>query len=281
MKAKKTTDMLKMIVCIKQVPMVSELPWDPKTGTLTREAAEGMMNPACKSAMEAALRLKEAHNGHITAITMGPPMAMEILHEALAMGADRCLMLSDPRMAGADTLVTSYTLARAIEIFCPDYDLILCGCHTSDSETAQVGPQIAEELDIPSAAYVEDLCVKGRTVRIERISDHFLETLEMDLPGLITVTTGHFTPRYIPIGGLQDAFNEPNILTVGARDLGLDEAAIGLKGSPTKILEVFSSTAGKKNVVLTGAPKKIVEELFKRFDDTIGSVIRKDLKAVK
>ncbi|HQI01353.1 MAG TPA: hypothetical protein PLA18_08780, partial [Deltaproteobacteria bacterium] len=96
--------MLKMIVCVKQVPMVSELPWDPKTGTLSREEAEGMMNPACKYALEAALRVKEEHGGHITAITMGPPMAQEVLHEALAMGADRCLMVSDPRMAGSDTL---------------------------------------------------------------------------------------------------------------------------------------------------------------------------------
>ena len=128
--------MLKMIVCMKQVPMVSDLPWDPITGTLTRGAAEGMMNPACKHALEAALLLKEKHDGHITAITMGPPSAEEILREAIALGADRCLMVSDPKMAGADTLATSFTLARAIEIFCPDFDLILCGCHTSDSETA-------------------------------------------------------------------------------------------------------------------------------------------------
>ena len=96
--------MLKMIVCMKQVPMVSDLPWDPVTGTLTRDAAEGMMNPACKHALEAALELKERHGGHITAITMGPPMAEEILREAIALGADRCLMVSDRKMAGADTL---------------------------------------------------------------------------------------------------------------------------------------------------------------------------------
>jgi electron transfer flavoprotein beta subunit len=273
--------MLKMIVCMKQVPMVSELPWDPKTGTLSRENAEGMMNPACKYALEAGLRLKEEHGGHITAITMGPPMAQEVLHEALAMGADRCLMVSDPRMAGSDTLMTSFTLARAIETYCSDYDLILCGCHTSDSETAQVGPQLAEELDIPSIAYVGSLLIRERTLRIERNSDHFLETLEMDLPGLITIAAPNFNPRYIPMAGLQDAFEEPNILAVNAHDLSLDDASIGISGSPTKILDVYSSTAGKKNVVLSGAPKKIVEELFKRFDDTIGSVIRKDLKAVK
>jgi electron transfer flavoprotein beta subunit len=273
--------MVKMIVCMKQVPMVSELPWDKKTGLLNREAAEGMMNPACKSAMEAALRIKEEHGGHITAITMGPPMAAEILHEALSMGADRCLMISDPRMAGSDTMATSLVLARAIETYCSDFDLILCGCHTSDSETAQVGPQLGEELDIPSIAMVDDLKLTGTRLRIERVSDHFLETLEMDLPGLVTVTTAHFTPRYIPMAGLQDAFKEPNILTAGAHDLGIEEGQAGLEGSPTRIMEVFSSTADKQNVVLTGTPKKIVEELFARYEDSIGSVIRKDLKAVK
>lgn len=273
--------MLKMIVCIKQVPMVSELPWDPETGSLARADAEGMMNPACRHALEAALRLKEKHGGHITGVTMGPPMAEEVLREAVALGADRCLMLSDKKMAGADTLVTSFTLARAIEIFCPDFDLILCGCRTADSETAQVGPQLAEELDIPSVAYVEDLTFQENMLKMQRVSDHFLETLEMDLPGLITVTTGRFSPRYTPIAGLQAAFVESGILTVGAHDLGLDEHEVGLKASATKILEVYSPTAKKENIVLTGAPKKIVEELFERFDDVIGSAIKKDLKAVK
>jgi len=272
--------MLKMIVCMKQVPMVTELPWDTRTGTLKRELAEGMMNPACKHALEAALRLKHEHDGHITAITMGPPMAEEILHEAIAMGADRCLMLCDKKMAGADTLVTSYTLARAIEIFCPDFDLILCGCYTSDSETAQVGPQLAEELDIPVIAYAEDCTVNEETITIKRVSDNFLETLQMNMPGLITLTTQNFAPRYTPIAGLQDAFDEPNILTVSADDLGLDEEIIGLAGSPTKILEVYSPTAQKNNIVMKGAPKRIVEELLERFDDRIGSVIRKDLKVV-
>jgi len=270
--------MIKMVVCIKQVPMATELTWDMKTGTLRRDLADAMMNPACKHAMEAALSLKEEHDGHITAITMGPPMAEEILREAIALGADRCLMLSDRAMAGADTFMTSYTLARAIEIYCPDYDLILCGCHTSDSETAQVGPQLAEELDIPGIAYIENLEIDGKTVRAQRISDNFMETLEMDLPGLITITTQNYLPRYVPMSGLQDAFAVPGILTVSASDLGLDPDTIGMDGSPTKMLDVYAPHAQKKNIVLKGAPKKIIEELFDRFDDKIGSFICKDLK---
>ncbi|MCG2739461.1 MAG: electron transfer flavoprotein subunit beta/FixA family protein [Syntrophaceae bacterium] len=273
--------MMKMVVCIKQVPMVSELPWDPATGTLQRDLAEGMMNPACRSALDAALRIKETAGGEITAITMGPPMAEEVLREAIALGADRGILLTDRKMAGADTSVTSHTLARAIEKACQGFDLVLCGCSTSDSETAQVGPQLAEELDIPGVAYVDEIELSGGAVRMRRISDHFLETLEMDLPGIITVTTGHYAPRHVPLGGLQAAFTGAQIDSLDAEAVGLDPEWIGAKGSATKIRNVFSPTAGKKNIVLTGAPKRIVEQLFDLFDDKIGGAIGKDLKTDK
>jgi len=270
-----------MVVCMKQVPMVSELPWDPATGTLQRDLAEGMMNPACRSALDAALRIKEEAGGEITAITMGPPMAEEVLREAIALGADRGVLLTDPKMAGADTSVTSHTLARAIEKACPGFDLVLCGCSTSDSETAQVGPQLAEELDIPGVAYVDEIELFNGdgAVRMRRVSDHFLETLEMDLPGIVTVTTGHFAPRHVPMGGLQAAFASAQIVCLDAAAVGLDPERIGAKGSATKIRNVYSPTVGKKNIVLTGAPKRVVEQLFERFDDKIGGAIGKDLKA--
>jgi electron transfer flavoprotein beta subunit len=273
--------MLKLIVCIKQVPMVTELPWDPVKGTLQRDLAEGMMNPACRSALDAALRIKETAGGEIIAITMGPPMAEEVLREAIAIGADRGVLLTDRKMAGADTSITSYTLARAIEKACPGFDLILCGYSTSDSETAQVGPQLAEELDIPGVAYVDELEISGRTVRMQRFIDNFLETLEMRLPGLITMTTGRYAPRHVPLGGLQSAFAGADIVSLDAAALGLDAERIGVKGSATKILNVYSPTAGKKNIVLTGAPKRIVQQLFERFDDKIGGAIGRDLKKDK
>lgn len=273
--------MLNIVVCLKQVPMVSELPWDPATGTLRRELAEGMMNPACRAALEAALRIREAQGGEIIAITMGPKMAEEVLREAIALGADRGVLLNDRKMAGADTSVTSFTLARAIEKICPDFDLVLCGFATSDSETAQVGPQLAEELDIPGVGYVDQIDVSGRTVRMQRLSDNFLETLEMDLPGLMTVTNGAFIPRHVPMGGLQAAFDIADIVTLDAASIGLDPEKIGVKGSATKILSVTSPLAGKKNVILTGTPKRIVEQLFERFDDKIGGAIGRDLKADK
>jgi electron transfer flavoprotein beta subunit len=273
--------MLKLVVCIKQVPMVSELPWDPATGTLKRDLAEGMMNPACRSALDAALRLRESMGGEITVITMGPPMAEEVLREAIALGADRGVLLTDRKMAGADTAVTSHTLARAIQKACPGFDLVLCGSSTSDSETAQVGPQLAEELDVPGVAYVDELEIAGRTVRMRRLSDNFLETLEMELPGLVTLTTGVYAPRHVPLGGLQAAFAGADIVSLDAAAIGLDPARIGAKGSATKIINVYSPTAGKKNIVLTGAPKRIVEQLFERFDDKIGGAIGQDLKTDK
>jgi len=205
----------------------------------------------------------------------------EALREAIALGADRGVLLTDRKMAGADTSVTSRTLARAIEKACPGFDLVLCGCSTSDSETAQVGPQLAEELDIPGVAYVDEIEVCGRTIRMQRRSDNFLETLEMDLPALVTGATGVYPPRHVPLGGLQAAFSRAEIETLDAGALGLDQEMVGVKASATKILNVTSPTAGKKNIVLTGTPKRIVEQLIERFDDKIGGAIGKDLKADK
>jgi electron transfer flavoprotein beta subunit len=267
-----------MVVCIKQVPMVSELPWNPKTGTLKRELAEGMMNPACAHALEAALQIKSRHSGNITAITMGPPMAEEVLYEAIAMGADDGILLSDPAMAGGDTYATSYILARTIERQCPNFDLVLCGCFTSDSETSQVGPQLAEELDIPAAAYVEDFEIKGRKVRMQRISDNFLEIMELAMPGLMTITTRSYVPRYPTLGSLDEAFEHQQIKTFKAKDLGLDLKTIGRSGSPTRIINVYSPTAEKKNVVLKGTAKKVVDDILAGYGDKISGVIGKDLK---
>jgi len=261
--------------------MVSELPWDSKTGTLRRDLAEGMMNPACSHALEAALQIKEKHGGHITVFTMGPPMAEEVLFEAVALGADQGALLTDPKMAGADTFITSYILSRAIKKICPDFDLILCGCYTSDSETAQVGPQLAEELSIPGVAYVEHLDIQDRTVRIQRLTDNFLETLEMDLPGLITITTQQYAPRYAPLSGLQDAFERNKIIRLTAKKLGLDSEMSGLKNSPTQIVDVYSPIMDKKNIILKGTAKKIVGQIFEKFDDKIGGAIGKDLKVGK
>jgi len=270
--------MLNIIVCIKQVPMVSELPWDSKTGTLKRELAEGMMDPASRRALEAALQIKENQGAHICAVTMGPAMAQEILHQAKALGADVGVLLTDKRMAGADTFLTSHILARFIQREYENFDLVLCGSQTSDSETAQVGPQLAEELNIPAIGYVSQIRVKENIVEAQRHVDDFFEILNMDLPGLITIDLSAYKPRYLALEGVEKAFGNPDIRIIDAKKLGLDDSFNALKDSPTRIIDVFSPTTQNENRVLKGAVKKVVDQLFDEYGKVIGSAMGKDLK---
>jgi electron transfer flavoprotein beta subunit len=277
--------MLHIIVCIKQVPMVSELPWDPETGTLKRETAQGMMDPAARRALEAALQIK-AKTGrnrvHITTVSMGPPMAEEILYEARALGADQGVLLTDSCMAGADTCMTATILGKFITDHCPDAGLILCGSMSSDSETAQVGPQLAEELDIPAIGYARRLELDDRCIRVERHVDDFMELLEMDLPGLVTIDhageSDLYTPRYVALAGVEAAFKTRDIRVMDGTALGLDKDFNALTASPTKIIEVYSPVTKKENRVLTGAVKKMVDTLFDDYGKILSSAMGKDLK---
>jgi electron transfer flavoprotein beta subunit len=283
----------KIIICIKQVPMVSELPWDAKTGTLKRELAQGMMDPSSRRAVEAGLQIKEiraaaGEQTRIVALSMGPPMAAEILYQAKALGADKGVLLSDRAMAGADTFLTSFILSQYIKKQEPDVDLVLCGSQTSDSETAQVGPQLAGELSIPAIGYASDIKLQGNLLRVQRHVDDFLEVLEMDLPGLVTIDQGAYDPRYTSLGGVQDAFEDiasedaasedADIIQVDAKGLGLDETFNAVTDSPTRILDVYSPTTQKENIVLKGAPKTVVDQLFDEYGKIISSAMGKDLK---
>ncbi len=267
--------------------MVSELPWDSKTGTLKREMAQGMMDPASASALEAALQIRETQqNAKISAIAMGPPMAREILHQAQALGVDEAFLLTDRKMAGADTFLTSYILAQCVQQISPDFDLILCGAQSSDSETAQVGPQLAETLDIPCVGFARTIDMEGSgsgsgsgaMVRVSRHVDDFMEELEMDLPGLLTVDHGAFAPRYLPLEGIQQAFESPVIQVLDVKKLGIPDQFNALKDSPTRIIDVYSPTAQKENRVLKGAVKTSLEELFKDYGKIISGAMGKDLK---
>ena len=268
---------MNIVVCLKQVPMVSELPWDPKSGRLMRGQAEGMLNPACKHALEAGLRLKAAHGGSLTALSMGPPEAEEVLREALALGADQAVLLCDARLAGADTLATSYTLAQAIRAVAPSFDLLLLGSTTTDSETGQVGPQLAEELDLPAVCDVEHLELAANSLTVRRVCDGFLETLALDLPALATITTQEFTPRQTPLGGLERAFSQGAVRVLDAQAIGADLNKVGDRGAAGRMLRVYSPTAQKKCVLLGGAVKKSVQELFERYGDRLGGLIGQDL----
>ena len=270
--------MLNLIVCLKQVPMVTELPWDEKTGTLRRDLASGQMNLACLHALEAALQIKEHNGANITAITMGPPAAQEVLYEAVALGVDRGIHISDRIFAGSDTYATSLFLAKAIRKECPRYDLILCGSYTSDSETAQVGPQIAEELDLPSAAYIEKLEINGRTLRVRRLVDNFRETLEMEFPALVTVSLENYMPRHTKLAGLENAFACGNIISLNALDLGINASSIAADGSRTKVRNVFLRKAKKENVVLEGTAANVVNEFLNKYESKISWAIGKDIE---
>jgi electron transfer flavoprotein beta subunit len=270
--------MLNLIVCIKQVPMVTELPWDEKTGTLRRDLAPGMMNPACKHALEAALQIKEKQTANISVVTMGPRASEEVLREALALGADKAILICDKLFAGSDTYATSYILAQAIKKDCPNHDLILAGCYTSDSETAQVGPQLAEELNLPSAAYIEHLEIHGRTLRVQRFVDNFRETLEMEFPALITVGMEKYQPRYTPLAGLEKTYSEDKIIVYDAQSLGIGQSTMETSGSCTKVRRVFLRKAQKENVFLKGAAAIITNEFLCKYEDKISSAIGKDIK---
>lgn len=258
--------------------MVTELPWDDSTGTLRRDLAQGMMNLACLHALEAALQIQEEYSAHVTVLTMGPPSAEEILREAIALGADQGIHLCDRLFAGSDTYATSLILAKAIRKECPDYDLILCGSYTSDSETAQVGPQIAEELNLPAAAYIENMKIAGRTLCVRRQVDNFRETLEMEFPALVTVALQNYKPRYATLGGLEGAFAEDKIIRLNAAELGIKESMLARDGSRTKVRRVFLRKANKENVLLTGTAVNVVDNFLSRYENKISWAIGKDIE---
>lgn len=258
--------------------MVSQLPWDSKTRTLKRDLAPGMMDPASRRALEAALMLKEAMNASITVISMGPPMAEEILHQAIALGADHGILLTDPAMAGADTYLTSQILSTCIEKYCQSVDLVLCGLQTSDSETGQVGPQLAEGLNFPSIGYGSEISIKEKVLEVERYVDGFRERLQTRLPALVTIDPHAYEPRYLPLSGIETAFEDSKIDILSCRDLDMNEPFNAIKESPTQIIDVYSPVTEKENHILKGPVKQVVDQLFEGYGNIISGVMEKDLK---
>ncbi len=220
------------VVCIKQVPR--EAVFKGSTGSLQvdRARTEGILNPYDRPAIELALRLKEKHGGAVVVLSMGPPQAEEALREALAFGADRAVLLADPLFAGADTLATAHALAAGVRRL-GRFSLILCGARTLDSDTAQVGPQMAEILDLPMAAYVDKASRKEQTLRVERSLDGVRERLRMPLPALITVAGRIQVSRPLPLGSVENAFGTPEVECWGTQDLDVDLGRVGWEGSHT------------------------------------------------
>lgn len=258
---------MKIIVCIKQVPDTNEVRLDPKTGTLIREGVPSIINPDDKSGLEAALLLKETSQAHVTVISMGPPQADLALREALAMGADRAILLTDRAFAGADTWATSSVLAGAIKKM--DYDLIIAGRQAIDGDTAQVGPQIAEHLNLPSVAYVQEMTPTENGLILKRAFEEGYHRIKVTFPCLITALKELAEPRYMRVGGIYDAFKTANVEVWTVNDILVDPANLGLKGSPTKVKKSFTKGAKTAGKVFEGSPQEaaqvIIEKLKERF----------------
>ena len=230
---------MEIIVCIKQVPDTTDIKIDPVTNTLIRQGVPSIVNPFDKNALEAALQLKAQYGGNITVISMGPPQAKDALKECLAMGADKAILVSDRAFGGADTLATSYTLAAAIKKL-GNYDLILCGKQAIDGDTAQVGPEMAEHLDIAQVTFVDKIEVEGNAAKVQREHEEGYEVLKVKLPALITVIKSlNYEPRYPTVKGNIKA-NKAEIPVWTAADLTVDESQLGLTGSPTQVRKIFT-----------------------------------------
>ncbi|NWG01899.1 MAG: electron transfer flavoprotein subunit beta/FixA family protein [Syntrophaceae bacterium] len=253
---------MNIIVCIKQVVAGDQVKIDPLTHTLVRSAENSVINPFDLFALNMAGHLKKLYSSSITAVTMGPKISEEVLWEALAMGADRAILLSDPRFATSDTLATSYVLGMGIRKI-GQFDLILCGMRTTDSDTAQVGPQLAEELDIPHVTNVEKLERKKNLFLVERLSDGYREILEVSAPALFTISPKAAT-RFPSLIEIQDAHARHSIESWGLEEIEADPTKVGRAGSHTWVEELIPITREKFCDFIQGDPKQQAKSLFSK-----------------
>ncbi|MGE0078323.1 MAG: electron transfer flavoprotein subunit beta [Bacteroidales bacterium] len=229
---------MKIVVCIKQVPDTTEIKINPTTGTLIRDGVPSIINPDDKAGLELALSLKDKFDAHVTVITMGPTQADDVLREAYAMGVDRAILLTDRKFAGADTLATSHALAGALRKL--EFDLLITGRQAIDGDTAQVGPQIAEHLDLPQVSYLENLEFDGKnTFTIKRRVEDGYEMLAVESPCVVTVLSSAYKPRYMTVKGIVDAYTR-EVEVWGFEKIDVEETRLGLKGSPTRVHKAFS-----------------------------------------
>ncbi len=258
---------MKIVVCIKQVPdTAGGVQFNPD-GTLNRAAMLAIMNPDDKAGLEAALRLKDQYGAEVTVLTMGLPKADDVLREAMAMGADKAILVTDRVLGGADTWATSSTIAAALKNL--DYDLVITGRQAIDGDTAQVGPQIAEHLKLPVISYAAEIKLDGDSVIVKRQYEDRHHMLKVKMPCLITALSELNDPRYMTPGGIFDAYDEKEVTVWGRPDLKeLDDANIGLAGSPTKIAKASDKVrkgAGEK--VAPDTPDEAVSYIFGKLNE--------------
>ena len=257
---------MKIAVCLKQVPDTTDLRLDPETNTLIREGVDAVLNPLDEFPLEAALQLRESEGGTVTAFTMGPPQARQVLHKAVAMGADEGVLVSDRKFAGADTWSTSLTLARALDKHGP-FDLVLCGKQAIDGDTAQVGPGIATHLGQPQVTYVTHIePVDAAHLRVQRLLEDGTATLEVRLPAVLTVLKEANEPRLPTLGGRLRAFGRETG-TIDAPMLGLEADDVGLSGSPTRVVRIAVPQTNRRRTRIEGDPAESAKVLIKGLCD--------------
>jgi electron transfer flavoprotein beta subunit len=253
---------VKIAVCVKQVPETTDVKINPETNTLIREGVQSITNPFDEFAIEEALLTKEKYGGEVHVISMGPPQAVDVLRNALAVGSDKVYLVSDRAFAGADTLATAYTLAKTIEMI-GGVDLVICGKQAIDGDTAQVGPGIATRLGIPQLTYVakvKEIDLANKKIVVERMLENGREIVQATLPALITVIKDINEPRLPSLLGIKKAA-KVQIPTLTAKDIAVDENRIGLKGSPTWVTKIFSPEARGGGEILKGELPEVVSLL--------------------
>jgi electron transfer flavoprotein beta subunit len=251
---------MNIIVCIKQVPETTEVRINPETNTLMREGVKAIINPFDMYAIEEGVRLKERFGGKVSVITMGPPQADAALREAISMGADEGFLVCDRAFAGSDTWATSYTLAGAIKKV-GAFDIIICGKQASDGDTAQVGPGISTHLNIPQVTYVKKVEeATDKMMRLERMLEEGYEVIETPLPVLLTVVKEINEPRIPSLKGLMRA-KSAKITMLTQKELDLDPQQIGLCGSPTQVVKIFTPPQRQGGQVLKGEIPDIASQL--------------------
>jgi Electron transfer flavoprotein, beta subunit len=259
---------MNIIVCIKQVPNTTDVKIDPVKNTLIREGVDSIINPFDVYAIEEAVRLKERFTGKVTVVTMGPPQAESALKEAISLGCDEGILVSDRKFAGSDTWATSYTLACAIKKI-GAFDIILCGKQASDGDTAQVGPGISTHLNIPQVTYVKKIEeVTTGKVRVERMMEEGYDVVETPIPCLFTVVKEINTPRLPSLKGMMRA-KSAKIIQWTAADINCEPKNIGLDGSPTRVVKIFTPPPRIGGQMLKGDTAELAQKVGDILKDII------------
>ena len=257
---------LNIVVPIKQVPETTEVEFDEETGRLKREGVAAVINPFDEYAIEEGLRLKEKHSGVVKVLTMGPPWAADALRDAIAMGADEAWLATDRVFGGADTWATSLTLSKCIEKM-GEYDVVICGLKTTDGDTGQTGPEMAEHLGVPHVCYVSEIKnIESNRITLKRNTDEGVETLEASLPILITVGKDINQPRLATLRGRLKA-KKAEINQITNNELQMDPKEIGLDGSFTRVVKIFEPEEHEAGEVIEGSAEQLAEAILSKLQE--------------